>query len=196
MSTTKPLSLCWYCRKSYTNGCSWAAELKPVKGWTAEPWTLAGGIEAYHVISCPLFKCDTDFKNEREYHAKRIEDNSAAMDLAAQIVKQACVDFVTAYKALKDPNLKKRLKQDYERYVKTRKKTIERNNRNGRQTREDDIWSLEEFVGRTMGEWRKTCMECEQFFRSHYFGVLSEMDGKKLLQRLKQMVMSKVDIQK
>lgn len=196
MSKGKPLSLCWYCRRSYTNGCSWAAELEPVPGWEAEPWTLAGGIESFNVKECPLFSCDTDYKSERMAPIKRIEDNSAAMELAAQIVKQACVDFVSAYKALKDPNLKKRLKQDYERYVKTRKKTIERNNRNGRQTREDDIWSFEEFVGRTTGEWRKTCIECEQFFKSHYFGEYPEMDGKKLLQRLKQMVMSKVDIQK
>lgn len=53
-------TLCWSCDEIY---CSWMQELKPVKGWTAEPrtvkYTCAGRTiekRSYHVKKCPLFR--------------------------------------------------------------------------------------------------------------------------------------------
>ena len=97
--TLKPQQLCWRCRRSYTNKCSWAEEFKPVKGWTAVKTTV--GVkdqtsDTYIVILCPLFKDEApEGQNTRTYYAKKIEENYTA--LAAAVVEQACKDFVKAY---------------------------------------------------------------------------------------------------
>lgn len=49
--------LCWDCKNS-TGGCPWSAELKPVKGWVAEP-SLKQTIETYFIKECPLFVRDS-----------------------------------------------------------------------------------------------------------------------------------------
>lgn len=53
-------TLCWICKKAI-GGCSWARELKPVKGWEAEETKIQeeGYTQrSYHVKSCPEFQPD------------------------------------------------------------------------------------------------------------------------------------------
>ena len=114
----KPQSLCWRCRRAIIGGCPWVDEWEPVPGWEAIPDSnrttlVAGSLETYTVLSCPLLKCDApdhlkkppgqreymvNGLNERIYHAKPIEDNDAAIMLAAAIIKQACEDWLTYWR--------------------------------------------------------------------------------------------------
>lgn len=45
-------SLCWKCANACTSGCSWAENLTPVEGWTAEYNKKS---KTYCVKECPLF---------------------------------------------------------------------------------------------------------------------------------------------
>lgn len=58
-SVRKPITQtkCWHCKNSYTNGCSWAREFKPVEGWKAVPTSIGYNptTKSYQVISCPEF---------------------------------------------------------------------------------------------------------------------------------------------
>ena len=102
-----PRTLCWRCRRSFLNGCSWAEKFEPVKGWNAIQRTISISwgtedrqVETYTVIGCPLFKDDSpngDIAN-RVYRAKRIEDSKGAEELAAAIVKMAIEDYIDYYK--------------------------------------------------------------------------------------------------
>lgn len=84
-------SLCWRCRNSYLNGCSWAAEKIPVKGWYA----TEGLKGSYEVVICPLFKNDAPHGHtERVYHAKKVEDTKGAHLLSAEIIKEAIKDYL------------------------------------------------------------------------------------------------------
>lgn len=69
MGSKYKAQLCWDCRFATNpagSRCSWARELKPVKGWTAERVTLAPSnpfyrrkgllVETWHVRACPLFE--------------------------------------------------------------------------------------------------------------------------------------------
>ena len=51
----RPDSLCWDCKNSTTNGCSWAKSFKPVDGWKAIP-SVAGESDSYLVLECPKFE--------------------------------------------------------------------------------------------------------------------------------------------
>jgi len=71
MDNTKH-SLGWDCSKAIRNGCSWAKDFIPVKGWTAEP-TRKKTFDSFRVIDCPEF--DRDAKN---FGLKRMEENGNA----------------------------------------------------------------------------------------------------------------------
>ena len=51
----RPDSLCWDCKNSTTNGCSWAKSFTPVDGWKAMQ-SVAGTSDSYCVFECPKFK--------------------------------------------------------------------------------------------------------------------------------------------
>ena len=51
----RPDSLCWDCKNSTTNGCSWAKSFTPVDGWKAIP-SVAGESDSYLVLECPKFE--------------------------------------------------------------------------------------------------------------------------------------------
>ena len=63
-------TLCWDCKKSTTNGCSWARRMIPVKGWTAIP-SHKKEFDSYLVVSCPEFHRDAwdygRFRTRNEY---------------------------------------------------------------------------------------------------------------------------------
>lgn len=48
-------TLCWNCRRSCQEKCSWAENGTPVDGWTATPTIRDGGLSGYAVEKCPLF---------------------------------------------------------------------------------------------------------------------------------------------
>ena len=62
-SNTKD-TICWQCKKSTTDGCSWSSKFIPVEGWKATQTSLVvrstKGYEkedtSYLVRSCPLFE--------------------------------------------------------------------------------------------------------------------------------------------
>lgn len=47
-------TLCWTCGHAAKNGCSWARDLTPVRGWEA----VREG-ESFTVIRCPEYKRDS-----------------------------------------------------------------------------------------------------------------------------------------
>jgi hypothetical protein len=53
--------LCWKCQKA-CGGCSWSAEFKPVKGWTAQKTKIrvqsGRHIKSYEIIDCPEYVPD------------------------------------------------------------------------------------------------------------------------------------------
>lgn len=52
----KRATKCWNCKKSYTNGCSWARSFVPVKEWEAIPTAIGNPpVKSYCVINCPEF---------------------------------------------------------------------------------------------------------------------------------------------
>ena len=55
-------TICWDCANATTDGCSWAKDLKPVKGWEAEPTVKQNfrgePLKSFLVIRCPKFKQD------------------------------------------------------------------------------------------------------------------------------------------
>ena len=51
----RPDTLCWDCKHSTTNGCSWAKSFTPVDGWKAIP-SVAGESDSYLVLECPKFE--------------------------------------------------------------------------------------------------------------------------------------------
>ena len=51
----RPDSLCWDCKNSTTNGCSWAKSFTPVDGWKAIP-SVAGESDSYLVLECLKFE--------------------------------------------------------------------------------------------------------------------------------------------
>lgn len=51
----RPDSLCWDCKNSATNGCSWAKSFTPVDGWNAMQ-SVAGASDSYCVFECPKFE--------------------------------------------------------------------------------------------------------------------------------------------
>lgn len=71
--TVKRDTLCWTCARAAegtASECPWAAEFRPVPGWTAEPtriqmWSSDNGehntphiTESYCVIQCPLYRAE------------------------------------------------------------------------------------------------------------------------------------------
>ena len=71
-------TLCWNCANA-TGGCSWADELKPVKGWIATPQTRHR-LESYTVHQCPEFKRDAYYFGLRKL--KEIENGNTSDDHA------------------------------------------------------------------------------------------------------------------
>lgn len=63
-------TLCWHCRKSTNQGCSWSRRFRPVVGWKADlkPIKLNAqkSVESYFVHDCPEFVEDEHSKKERE----------------------------------------------------------------------------------------------------------------------------------
>ncbi len=69
-------TLCFYCQKATTSGCSWSKSLKPVKGWRAKKTSVGVRVyqtgvglrtvpaDSYDVYRCPEFVehelCKTD----------------------------------------------------------------------------------------------------------------------------------------
>ena len=102
----QPRTLCWCCRRSFLNGCSWAESGIPVDGWDAiedtREWDWNGTphlFKTYYVLKCPLFKDDCpEGSFKRTYHAKPIEDENGAQLLAAEMIKQACKDYLEYYR--------------------------------------------------------------------------------------------------
>ena len=76
--------LCVWCARSNINGCSWAEDLTPVEGWTAEP-----SKQGWHVIECPLFVKETA---ETILPAKL--DDRGVMALLEEAAKQMREDYV------------------------------------------------------------------------------------------------------
>ena len=147
------LTLCWSCKRAcgrcaWPGGCSWADEGIPVEGWEAKESMLKHSLAAgktsemvtYTVIKCPNYVWGADKHGmERTHHAKPIGDDSGMTLLAAEIVKQACTDYVRACK-----------------------------HRN--EEMKDDL---------------------ERFFRSEYFGKISELDPEALMRDLRQIAKDK-----
>ena len=50
-------TLCWDCKRSYKNMCSWAMNYEPVEGWIATQ-THNKYTDSYLVKKCPLFDRD------------------------------------------------------------------------------------------------------------------------------------------
>ena len=69
-------TLCWDCKNSYTNGCSWARKLIPVKEWTAFH-SKKKEFESYLVVNCPKFERDSwdagKYRTKEEYVAALIK---------------------------------------------------------------------------------------------------------------------------
>lgn len=65
--------LCWECARCLPGrGCSWADNLKPVKGWTASRTYILGCkkmLRTYVIIKCPLFISDADYRKQQELKA-------------------------------------------------------------------------------------------------------------------------------
>ena len=52
-------SLCWFCKNSVIDGCSWSREFVPVNGWdateTSKKSYSSSMSKSYNVTSCPEF---------------------------------------------------------------------------------------------------------------------------------------------
>lgn len=64
-------TLCYYCAKATTGGCSWSKKFIPVEGWKAKPTILDGGrTHSFEVFRCPEFVehelCKTDARWQKE----------------------------------------------------------------------------------------------------------------------------------
>ena len=96
MSYDEKYTLCYSCRNSYLNSCEWAESFTPVPGWLA---VRDDDHDTYTVVRCPKFKDEAPYGSAtRTYHAKKISDISGMFELAAAIIKQACKDYMSAYK--------------------------------------------------------------------------------------------------
>lgn len=61
-------SLCWTCYKSDKNGCSWARDFIPIKGWEVDEKILTR-VHCYDnkrfiVVKCPEFLEERGIKND------------------------------------------------------------------------------------------------------------------------------------
>ena len=106
-------SLCWRCRRSCVDRCSWAARFEPVKGWEAESRMIefrpGYSLQSYRVISCPEFDGRPLSRDPKTLHDNGCENFGEA------IVRRAREDFVAPIGI--DSTLTSEYRQGIERFL-------------------------------------------------------------------------------
>lgn len=88
----KPGNNCCYLCKKGIDGCSWAKDFKPVKGWRAKMSQTADGQPySYKIFYCPEFE-EGDAAEGREC------DKNGCMNLIEAIYKDAANNYRNAYR--------------------------------------------------------------------------------------------------
>lgn len=105
----KRQQLCWDCQRALPRrGCSWADKFEPVKGWTATPKVMSGGIHTFAITKCPLFIPDKPKPVKKEYKMKAVIrlftiDGEFIMEYrtASEVARALGVSGTTIYRMLK-----------------------------------------------------------------------------------------------